>query len=115
MTERIPYYDSEGCGAGEEYADGTCLPLKAHQLLLTFPEGGYPVFRILCPDDGCIQLDDTTSRFHGECWLMDWHDNLGEELIDGGLVEVVFNLNGESDCDMLIVWPTEVAEVRDAK
>lgn len=109
--ERNNYYDVEGCAYGDEEPDGTCLPLKAHQLLLNFYDGG-PTTRIVCPEDGCIQLKNTASPAHGQCWVMDWHDNLGDELVGEGTIEVLFGLDGESDCDMLVVWPTGIAEVR---
>lgn len=122
MTDRVPYYNTEeGCNIGDEDdADGTCLPIKAHFLVLTFPDDYGPRFEIRCPENGCVRLHRGTEdgsmaswSMDGECWLREWYSGMGDqELIGGGDgLKVSFALEGESDCDMVMLYPTRVVSV----
>jgi len=82
------YVDEAGNRVGE------CLPIKAHRMVLSFP-GNQPVARIVCPTDGCVRMDNPDSPENGSCWLADWWEALGWEMLDDSDLTLEVALEGE--------------------
>ena len=73
----------------QDQSNATCLPVSAHELELTFEYYG-PIWNIICPEKGCIS--GATDLENGICWVIEWFEDLGVEMMHESKVSVRFSI-----------------------
>lgn len=88
-NQRIKYNVYLEGDSKQDQSNATCLPVFAHELELTFGHDG-PIWNITCPEKGCIS--GATNLENGICWVVEWFEKLGVEMIHESKVSVRFSI-----------------------